>query len=174
MSAVYSLIRSCYATPTPIWPSVKYELQTFRNLMIFIASPWRLPRCSMVTFTDSSLFGFGATRATWPIEVVKKFGRVTDRLRFKKMPQGSSRTKALVQAGVYKMAVKDVDSKAEHEWVQDMTYEEIRQRTFAGRSGLSHSKDVGRIQKIFQCWRFLQFSMRFLVFLNFHMCTVTV
>ena len=91
--------------------------------MICLASPWRLPWCSMVTSTDSSLFGFGATRAAWPIEVVKKFGRVTERLRFKKMPQGSSRTKALVQPGVYKMMA--TDHKDEHEWVQDMTYDEI-------------------------------------------------
>ena len=71
------------------------------------------------------MFGFGFTRATWPIEVVKKFGRVRERLRFKHMPQGSSRTKALVQAGVDKMIVKDSDRKEEHEWLQDMTYEEI-------------------------------------------------
>ena len=124
-SAVYRVIRSCYATPTPIWPSVKYELQTFRDLMIVLASPWRLPWCNMVTPTDFSLSGFGATRATWPIEVVKRFGRVSERLRFKKMPQGSSRTKALVQAGFYNMIVKIVGSKGEHEWVHDMTYEEI-------------------------------------------------
>ena len=84
-----------------------------------LASPWRLPWCNMVTSTDSSLFGFGATRATWPIEVVKKFGRVSEQLRFKQMPQGSSRTKALVQAGVYKMIA--TYNKDEHEWVQDMT-----------------------------------------------------
>ena len=74
LSAVYRFIRSCYATPTPIWPSVRYELKTFRDLMIFLATPWRLPLCSMVTSTDSSLFGFGAIRSTWPIEVVNKFG----------------------------------------------------------------------------------------------------
>ena len=79
-SAVYMFIRSCYATLTPIWPSVKYELQTFRDLMIFLVSPWRLPWCSMVTSIDSCLFGFGVTRANWPIEVVEKFGRVTERL----------------------------------------------------------------------------------------------
>ena len=73
-SAVYSFIRRCYATTTPTWPSVRYELQTFRDLMFFFASPWRLPWCTMVTSTDSSLFGFGATRATWPTEVVKKCG----------------------------------------------------------------------------------------------------
>ena len=104
--------------------------------MICLASPWRIPWCSMVTSTDPSLFGFGATRATLPIEVVKEFGRVSERLRFKKMPQGMSRTKALVQVGVYKMIAKY--SKDEHEWVQDMTYDEIPQSTFAGRSGLSH------------------------------------
>ena len=83
--------------------------------MICLASPWRLPWCSMVTSTDSSLSGFGATRATWPIEVVGKSGRVTERLRFKNMPQGSSRTKAkaLLQAGVYKMIATDF--KDEHE-----------------------------------------------------------
>ena len=93
--------------------------------MIFLSSPWRLPWCNMVTSPDSSLFGFGATRATWPIEVVKRFGRVSERLRFKKMPQGSCRTKTLVQAGVYKKFVKHVDRNEEHDWVQDMTYEEI-------------------------------------------------
>ena len=41
------------------------------------------------------------------------------------MPQGSGRTKALVQAGVYKMIVIYFKRKAEHEWAQDMTYEEI-------------------------------------------------
>ena len=70
----------------------------------------------MVTSADSSLLGLGATRATWLIDVVNKFGRVTERLRFKKMPQGSSRTNALVQADVYKVIVKDVDRKEEQEW----------------------------------------------------------
>ena len=77
----------------------------------------------MVTSTDSSLFGFGATRACCPPEVVKKFGRVSERPRFKNMPQGSSRTKAVVQASVYKMIAGD--SKDGHEWVQDMTYDDI-------------------------------------------------
>ena len=61
----------------------------------------------MVTSTDSSLSGFGATRASLPLEVVNKFGRVSEWLRSKKMPQGSSWTKALVQAGVYKMITGD-------------------------------------------------------------------
>ena len=52
------------------------------------------------------------------------------------MPQGSSQTKTLIQAGLYKMIAKY--SKDEHEWVQDMTYDEIPQSTFAERFGLIH------------------------------------
>ena len=93
---------------------------------MFLASPWLLPWYTMVTSTYSSLFGVGATCATWPIEVVQKFGRVSERLRFKSMSQGSSRTKALVQAGVYKLVAQDSrDTKDEHDWVQNMTFDEI-------------------------------------------------
>ena len=52
-----------------------------------------------------------------------KFCRVSERLRFKQMPQASSRTRAFAQAGVYNMIVGDCkDGQA---WVQDMSYDEI-------------------------------------------------
>ena len=143
--------------------------------MIFFALPWRLPWCSIVTSNDSSLFAFGATRATWPIEVVKKFGRVAERLRFKKMPEGSSMTKALVQAGVYKMIVKYYDRREEHERVQGMTYEEISAEYL--RRTLWRESVKGR-------WRDLEYfpvleirtvvKKVFFIFLNFHTCTNTV
>ena len=109
----------------------------------------------MVTSTDSSSFGFGATRATWLIEVVKKFGRVTERLRFKKMPQGSNRTRALVQPGVYKAIVKDFDSNEEHDWVQDMTYEEIPaeyfRRTLRSESSKRRWRDPEDLSVLYSC-----------------------
>ena len=63
----------------------------------------------MVTATDSSLIGYGFTRANWPVDEVRKHGRVSERSRFKKTPQGSSRVKAPTQAGVF----KHVDCKLE-------------------------------------------------------------
>ena len=79
--------------------------------------------CSMVTSTDSSLIGYGVTTANWPVEEVRKHGRISERSRFKKMPQGSSRVKALTQAGV----LKHVDCKCDdnHDWYQDMSFPEI-------------------------------------------------
>ena len=122
-SAIYRFVRICYTTPTPIWKSVRYELECFQHLMIFLISPWRLPWCSMVTATDSSLTGFGATRANLPLEVVQDLGRNPERLRFKKMPQGSSRVKALVQAGVYTHIGGPCDEG--QEWLQDMSFQEV-------------------------------------------------
>ena len=77
----------------------------------------------MVTATDSSLIGWGVTRANWPVDEVRKHGRVSERSRFKKMPQGSSRVKALTQAGV----IKHVDCKCDdnHDWFQDLSFPEI-------------------------------------------------
>ena len=82
-----------------------------------------MPWCSMVTATDSSLIGYGVTRANWPVDEVRKHGRVSERSRFKKMPQGSSRVKALTQAGV----IKHVDCKCDdnHDWFQDLSFPEI-------------------------------------------------
>ena len=79
-----------------------------------------------MTATDSSLSGFGATRANLPLDVVMQHGRVSERSRFKKMAQGSSRTKALVQAGVYELIA---GSKSDgEEWFLDRSFDEIPAR----------------------------------------------
>ena len=94
--------------------------------MIFLTGPWHLPRCSMVTATDSSLTGFGTTRANLLLGVIQELGRKPERLRFKKMPQGSSRVKALVQAGVYTHIGGPCDEG--QEWLQDMSFPEATKK----------------------------------------------
>jgi hypothetical protein len=83
-SATYKFIRECYQVNTRIWKSVRQELDMFKNLMIFLVSPWRMPWCSMVTATDSNLIGYGVTRAPGPVDEVRKHGRVSERARFKR------------------------------------------------------------------------------------------
>ena len=121
--AVYRFVQANYTRAAPIWVSVRFELQCFRDLMIYLMCPWRLPWSPVVTATDSSLSGFGATRATLPPSVVSQHGRQSERPRFKKLPQGSARTKALIEAGVVQL-VPGVCSEGE-EWYRDTLFPEV-------------------------------------------------
>ena len=86
-----------------MWPTVRNELECFRNLIRFLISSWRLPWSTVVHATVSSLIGFGATCASRPLSVIEEHGRLSERSRFNKLPSISAHEHALVKAGVYEL-----------------------------------------------------------------------
>ena len=82
----------------------------------------------MVTSTDSSLSGYGVTRPTLPMSVVKEHGRLSERLRFRKLPSQSHRTRALVEAGVYQLVTGECEEGLD--WYEELSFKQKSSRVF--------------------------------------------
>ena len=97
---VYRFIERHYGEAAEVWPSIREELRAFAGLMTFSTTDWRLQWDPWVQSSDASEQGWGVAGASLPRGAVAKLGRVTEKLRFKRLPAGTSaRERALGQAG---------------------------------------------------------------------------
>lgn len=80
----YKCVRSMHDVGATLWPSVRAEVQAFRDLLPLLESDWSLPWCPYVTATDSSGFGYGECTALWGASTAAVHGRVPERSRFRR------------------------------------------------------------------------------------------
>ena len=66
--------------------------------MVFFYDWWLLWNPE-VSSSDASESGFGVCEAVWPLDVVKRTGRITERSRFRRVGPHSARESALTSAG---------------------------------------------------------------------------
>ena len=103
---VYGFVRENYLLAMPLWYECRQELSTFRDLMIFLESPWWQQWSPRVLQSDSSLDGYATSVATWPIGMVQEAGRTSERCRFRKLGSHSARESALELAGFYRDPIR--------------------------------------------------------------------
>ena len=98
-SACYAFIQASYDKASPLWVTVRRELLAFRGVLLLLNQDWWRPWNRLVSSSDSSLSGYGVCQAWWPLKEVQKAGRVSERLRFRRVGPHSARESSLQAAG---------------------------------------------------------------------------
>ncbi|CAK0815965.1 unnamed protein product, partial [Prorocentrum cordatum] len=75
----------------PLWDSVRWELEAFRNVIPLIRCDFGAPWSSKVMASDASFWGYGVVSRDLPPDTVQQLGRVSERWRFSGKAQVRSR-----------------------------------------------------------------------------------
>ncbi|CAK0855314.1 unnamed protein product [Prorocentrum cordatum] len=75
----------------PLWESVRWELEAFRNVIPLIRRDFGAPWSSKVMASDASFWGYGVVSRDLPPDKVQQLGRVSERWRFSGKAQVRSR-----------------------------------------------------------------------------------
>ncbi|CAK0894817.1 unnamed protein product, partial [Prorocentrum cordatum] len=75
----------------PLWESVRWELEAFRNVIPLIRRDFGAPWSSKVMASDASFWGYGVVSRDLPPDIVQQLGRVSERWRFSGKAQVRSR-----------------------------------------------------------------------------------
>jgi len=128
--ACYAYVQSAGEKKCVIWPSVRQELQSFKDILPLLESDWELPWNERVTATDSSGYGYGECVSDWGADEAARHGRLPERARFRR-GAGSARAHsfAVVQeAGrdsAGRVILPDTDDADPHGWEEDDDFPEV-------------------------------------------------
>ena len=91
LHTVYAFIRRHYTEPVVLWAECRAELRTFSALLWLAQADWKIPWNDYVYQSDASEAGWGVKVAQWPLEEVRRCGRVGERQRFQRVGAHSAR-----------------------------------------------------------------------------------
>lgn len=79
----YTFTRRNYKVNTPLWKSVRRELQTWDRLSPLIVQDLRSEWCEQICAVDASEWGLGVVESTMDISTIKELRSFNERWRFK-------------------------------------------------------------------------------------------
>ena len=82
---IYKFIEVNYDRCVPLWLGARGEMEAALGLLPLMQASWRRDWSPFVYATDSSEYGYGACESKWPLDAVRRHGRVTERSRFRRL-----------------------------------------------------------------------------------------